>query len=281
MNPLAKLALVSYPPSFRERYGTELEALVEDTGSTARTVIDLARGSALAWTRPSFGGDADGRRRRMQASVTMTWTAWCAGFLVVPSINRLLLDPPSPSVSGADRGLLDGASVLFVAGWAFALLGAAVLAVRMFLRTGRALRRSALSPLLPALLLGALEAGLALWVVLLRRGHPAQWTHPSTLFVVLVLTGLAGFVAFAAALGVGPALTVTRVRPDARTMSLPALLAVPLAACLAGMTITSLTAAMDAGVAPLGWLALTIAGGASVVAVVSAARGARAWVAAA
>jgi MFS family permease len=277
MTTIARLALKSYPPSFRERYGVELDALVHDTGTSARTVVDLLRNSLRAWTRPTFHGDAPVRRqRRLQASVTMTWVAWCAGFLVAPAINRLLLDPPIASVSGADRGLLDGASFLFAAGWVLALVGALVLAVRVFASTDRARRWTVARPLAPAAGLGLLDAGLLLWVVLLRHGHPAQWTHPSALFYVVLLTWLVGFAAFVAALGLGPALTVTRSRPGSSAMVLPALLAVPVALCLAGLVATSCIAALAAGVAPLGWPVLLVGAVASVVALVSSARGARA-----
>lgn len=44
-----RLLLGLYPPSFRERYGDELEALVEDTASSPRISRDLAVGALRAW----------------------------------------------------------------------------------------------------------------------------------------------------------------------------------------------------------------------------------------
>jgi len=49
-----RLLLSLYPPRFRERYGAELQALVEDTSSPKRLTLDLALGAAKAWTGPRF-----------------------------------------------------------------------------------------------------------------------------------------------------------------------------------------------------------------------------------
>ena len=43
MNWIAQLALRLYPAWWRQRYGTELQALVEDSGPTWRTVLDLGK----------------------------------------------------------------------------------------------------------------------------------------------------------------------------------------------------------------------------------------------
>ncbi|MBN9620136.1 MAG: hypothetical protein J0H43_10470, partial [Actinobacteria bacterium] len=83
MNRLTAAALRAYPPSFRERYGPELTALVEDLPTTPRNTVDLLVGAARAWLRPRFG--ADGRRGRLQATLATTWLAWCAGFLAAPA----------------------------------------------------------------------------------------------------------------------------------------------------------------------------------------------------
>lgn len=271
MTAMSRLAVRSYPPSFRERYGAELEALVEDTGTSARTVLDLLLGAARAWLRPALA--TDGRRRRLQASVTTVWMAWCAGFLVVPAINRLLLDPPMPSVSGTDRSLLGAAGVLLIAGWVLALLGALPLAWRALVQARRGGDWRPLRPLLPTLVVGLADSALLVAVALVPRGHSPA--HPSALFVVVTLAWLVCFLALVAMLGIAPALTVTRVRPDERTLRAPALLAAAVALCLAGTTATSLAASIDAGAGPFGTAVLTVGVLASLVALVSAMRGVR------
>ena len=45
MSWLARLAMRLYPTWWRSRYGPELQALVEDSGQTWRTVADLSRGA--------------------------------------------------------------------------------------------------------------------------------------------------------------------------------------------------------------------------------------------
>jgi len=58
-----RLILALYPLSFRERYGEELQALVEDTSKSRRVAFDLALGAAKAWIRPKFGGTPEQQQR--------------------------------------------------------------------------------------------------------------------------------------------------------------------------------------------------------------------------
>ncbi|MBS1887274.1 MAG: hypothetical protein JSU06_08805 [Actinobacteria bacterium] len=55
---LARLALALYPLAWRRRYGAEMAALVEDTGSSPRVLADLARGAVRAHLRPEPGLEA-------------------------------------------------------------------------------------------------------------------------------------------------------------------------------------------------------------------------------
>src|SRR6476469_8310471 len=120
MKRWARLVLRAYPPYFIARYGAELEALIEDAGGAHRHLFDLLRGAARAWLVPHLAGDP---RRRLQATVATTWVAWCAGFLVVPAVDRALLDPPVVGVSSSVQALLDASIVLLIIGWAVALVG--------------------------------------------------------------------------------------------------------------------------------------------------------------
>ncbi|MGC2191547.1 MAG: hypothetical protein WA751_04365 [Candidatus Dormiibacterota bacterium] len=58
-----RLLLWLYPPSFRERYGSELAALVEDTLPAPRMTLDLALGAVRAWSGPRFRGRPDQRQK--------------------------------------------------------------------------------------------------------------------------------------------------------------------------------------------------------------------------
>jgi hypothetical protein len=74
---LTRLALALYPLAYRRRYGEELAALVEDSGASPATAVDLARGAIRAHLRPerSVAAAVDGSDRlRIGAStVLLCW----------------------------------------------------------------------------------------------------------------------------------------------------------------------------------------------------------------
>lgn len=279
----SRLALRAYPPTFRERYGAELATLVDDVeaerGSRLRDVVDLVDGAVRAWLRPALPtAPSEARRRRLQASVATTWVAWCAGFMVAPTVNRAVLDPPLPGVSMVARRLLEVAQVTMFVGWGLALLAGAPLGLRVVALAARGRDRAVLGRVAPAVALLAVEtAGFgALW--LLRRGHPAVWPRPSAVFVVVGVVWLAGFCALVAAGGIGLAAALAAARPPAEWLRVPALLALPVAAALAGTAMASAGAVLLTGGATgyFGAVPTLTALVASVVGVTSAARGTRA-----
>ena len=279
MTRAARWALRSYPPSFRDHYGPELAALTEDVAPSWRHTVDLYRGSARAWLRPTFTG-SDSTRCRLQASLVTVWIAWCAGFLVPPATNRALLDPPGPHVDATVQSLLDTSAVVLVVGWGFALVGAVLLVGRALVPALRARQWSALRPLLPALLLGTIEAA---GLVALASAARSDTPRPTRLVVALGSGWLLGLLALLASSGIGPAVTVRRLRPDAAILRVPTLLAAGVALCLATMTATSAAAVLLSGsdASLLGAFApvtAVVAVGvlASLTALVSSARGVRA-----
>lgn len=274
MNRLTAAALRAYPPSFRERYGPELTALVEDLPTTPRNTVDLLVGAARAWLRPRFG--ADGRRGRLQATLATTWLAWCAGFLAAPAIDRALLDPPVAAAGRGVRDLLDAAQVLFVVGWALALIGAAPVVLRAVLPAVRARSWPTLRPLLPALVLGLIE-GLGLVTLTLLRGNLNS--HPPGTVLLLGALWLVGFAAFVASLGLGPVLALRRLGPGPEVLRPSVLVSLPLALTLTGLTGCCLAAVAHGGDATLlssglpVVAVLVVAGVASLVALTSSIRG--------
>jgi hypothetical protein len=52
---LARWIVALYPLAYRRRYGAEMEALLEDSEVRASTVVDLAKGAAVAHLRPLPG----------------------------------------------------------------------------------------------------------------------------------------------------------------------------------------------------------------------------------
>src|SRR3954468_23767908 len=197
MKSADRWGLRCYPPSFRDRYGEELTALVEDVGPSRRRTAGLVLGAARAWVSPAFAGP-DSTRGRLQASVATVWMAWCAGFLLTPAAFKALMDPPGPSTGDAVRRLLDVSAAFFGLGWVIALVGAALLAVPTLTPALRARQWSVLRPLLPAVLLGVLEAVGLVAIVLLAPG-------PTLVMAVAGCAWLAGLVALLVCAGAGPA----------------------------------------------------------------------------
>jgi len=224
-----RVLLACYPPSFRDRYGAELAALVEDTGRGPRVCWDVAVGAAAAWLRPrSPGRPAERARRRLQAGLSSTWVAWCLGMLFGSGGGEGLLDPPGPGVTGTVRALVAGAWMVVLAGGAVAAGCGALLARRVLVRRcGPA--APGVAPLLPPVALLGLEslgmvAGAAAARApggVARTRRPRSWRRCS-------LAGGAGVLAVAGAAGppvhcAGPA-----ARPGA---PLPAVLAIGVDCC--------------------------------------------------
>lgn len=258
---MIRLLLACYPPSFRDRYGAELAALVEDTGAGPRVCWDVAVGAAAAWLRPAFTGEPPERaRRRLQAGLSTIWIAWCAGVLAVPVVARSLLDPPVPGAGGTMRLLVAAARLALLAGGAVAAGCALLLARRVLVPALRSGHRRVWRPLLPAVLLLVLESIGALGVWLLRRGHPAVWPHPSTVFVAALLGWLAGLAALAVVGAAGPPVALRLARPPARALRLPAVLAIGVTAALTALAGTQAAAVLLAGHGPVafGGAAVTV-----------------------
>ena len=209
MRPIARTLIRCYPPSFRSRYGEELEALVEDLGSRWRTGADLAWGAMRAWCTPRVAGPQRlGWRRR--ATVSTLWVTWCLAALGAPATSKALLDPPAPGVGAAVRVLMNLVQINFVLGWLLALLAAVPLAVRA-IRSVRAARRGRdLRPLIPALVLGVVE--VVGFLLLRDAAGPSRTLAGADLVGALAwLAGLAGLVL---AMAWGPALALSRVELD-------------------------------------------------------------------
>ena len=276
MRRFARRVLRWYPPSFRARYGDELDALVDSLPGSARTTADLLWGAVRAWVRPVFPG-ADGTRRRLLASVSTTWIAWCAGFLVAPAVNKALLDPPGAGTGMTVRILLYCGLGLFAVGWLLALAAAILLLVRAVLPVSRSRAWFALKPLLPAVVLGVIEAALMLALLLMSQSNAL--TRNPTIASIVLTAWLVGLAVFLGCLGIGAAVSLQRLEIKASTLQIPALLAVPLALVLATMSACDIAAVIIAGDAALFGsivpviVVLAVAGTASMVALTSSARG--------
>lgn len=114
MNRWTRLAMLVYPRRWRQRYGMELETLVEDTGGGWRVVADVTRHALLMRTRDHL--------RRLAAAPVFTMTAVVtlaiaigANAVIFSIVNGLLLRPlpfPQPEtlvgVSHVAPGFVSG-----------------------------------------------------------------------------------------------------------------------------------------------------------------------------
>lgn len=275
---MTRLALAAYPPAFKERYAGELAALVDDLddlGAGPRTAFDLLRGATLAWMRPPLPAHPEERvRRRMQATVTTVWVAWCLGCLAGPATNRWLLDPPTPAAGATVRDLLNVAQVAWYAGAVLAVLGTLAFVRPVLLPALRRRDWPALRPILTLLAVAVAECGLTLALVLRVHQLP-QGSRPSEAVWALLAAWLAGFAALVLVAAAAPAVTMVRTRPAARTLRGPAALAVVVTLALAVVVVASLAASAMAGA---GWFSLpplVVGAVATAAALTSTARGLR------
>ncbi len=283
MSRLERLALRSYPPSFRARYGAEMAALIEDLPRTARATADLFAGAARAWVRPGFPGPS-ALTQRLQASAATTWVAWSAAFFVPPAMTKALLDPPPNGLAAGVRPLLNVAAGLVVVGWLCALAGALAIVVKTLVPALRSHRSRPLRPLLAALILGVADGAAMMAWIARSHGHAERLAHPQHADLATVIPILIGFAAFLIALGTGPAMTLPRLDSRLAPLRIAAVMAFPVALCLAVSTALCAVAAVasaspgaqlfGSGVIPA--VLLAFAGGASLIALVSSTKGVRA-----
>jgi hypothetical protein len=79
---LAELVLALYPFAYRQRYGEEMRALLDETGADARAVLDLGRGALIAHLRPAVRAvDAENRLRLSTKGILLCWVFFAAAGL--------------------------------------------------------------------------------------------------------------------------------------------------------------------------------------------------------
>ena len=191
---LARAALVLYPLAYRRRYGAEIEALIEDSGSSPRVVADLLRGALAAHLRPSAAVDAEldpGERVRISiGSILLCWVFFAAaGFGLYKTTEGADF-----SHAGDLHRLLGAAhlaiQILAALATAIVLVGAAPL-VRVAMSQGRerpAVRRAAL---LAGACVAASAAATAALVAVANAGPALSSGVAAAVFAAWAALGLA------------------------------------------------------------------------------------------
>ncbi|MET9018501.1 hypothetical protein ABZV93_00810 [Actinopolymorpha sp. NPDC004070] len=198
------MVVALYPPAWRERYGEEFVALLEDTGVHLRQVLDVLPAAASAWIRPA--AHLHDRAARMRASVATTLFAWVtltAGAVVFGQLH----DDPTPGTlaGGGLRAVYvacAAASVLALALGGMPLAGAVVRATHRRVRTVAALG----VPVVAAA--GFLTAAVTVSRLVPHSPRPGVGIG-TTWF--LALTAVGGAAALASAVGPASALRHTPV----------------------------------------------------------------------
>jgi hypothetical protein len=226
MSAVRRALLATYPPSFRERYGDELEALLDDTGVGPRVTLDLLLGAARAWLRPTYGADPGQRRRlRLLSSVSTVWVGFCVVLCGTLGTLQLLEDPPPPGLTfGTPRWqeFHIGAMEALLLSIVLVLVGGVPVGIRALL-SGRAARRLVAGPVVALLLLCAFTV---YDVSALPMSPYPTW------MVVLMLTWLVATPLVAAWWAIALPRALRASGPGVRVLVLPALLGTAVAALL-------------------------------------------------
>jgi hypothetical protein len=241
---LARAALGLYPPAWRARYGDEVRALLEDSGTGVRAAAGLAWHAVPAWAwPPRHLYDRPGRMRASLATAGMAW-ALLAGLAAV----FVQLAQAQGSVEGlmpARYPVIQWSYWAFDGCLPFSVLAMAAGGVPLWLVMLRAARRARRRREVACLLAPAvvpavyLVANFAVSGLVLGSGRPVvPWQSRPVVdlangmvglrwFLALVVLGLAAAVVSAA----GPGLALRRLRPRG-----PAVVLATRAAVLAAVT---------------------------------------------
>ncbi len=202
---LARLALALYPLAHRRRYGEEMEALIEDSGSSPGAVADLLRGALRAHLRPAPGVERklgpDDRLRLGLSSILLCWVVFAAaGFGLYKTTEDHAF-----SAAGHAHALLGAAhlaiQLLALIATAAVVLGAAPLVVAALrqARDRRAVERAAVLAVGCIVLFGLATAALV--VVAHLRPVPSD---------AIAAAALAVWTGIGLACGIGCALAARR-----------------------------------------------------------------------
>jgi hypothetical protein len=226
MSRASDLALVCYPPSWRERYGDELRELTREGD-----VLDLLVGAARAWLHPA--GERTVRARRMTA-ISTVHVSWCVAYVDGLFYLKAVNDPPVPGLTtGASQPLWGLAKATFFGGWVLLLLGGTGLLARIAIPAVRRRDWHLLRPMLPAAVLLVVVVGTIPFVG--SYGYGAPSIGP----VVAILTWLALGFALVVAGAIGPVVSLRRSSLPAEALRLPMLAAVGVTVMTAGLALAT------------------------------------------
>jgi hypothetical protein len=201
-----RILVALFPPAWRVRYADEFGALLADTGTGASAMLDVMAAALGAWLRPPARlHDRAGRMRATLGVTVCAWTVLAAGAVLFAKVST----DGAAYGSGRGRGWYDvfvGGACVSVLAISVAWLPLVVAIARRARQHGRVAALLAAPVVLPLAFLVA-AAAVAAWA---RSSAPPGAGVAAPVFVLLAAFG----VATAAGCGAGPALALTRSRPD-------------------------------------------------------------------
>lgn len=205
LHDLALAALACYPPAWRERYGDEVRALLDDCGADLRTVAGLTGQAVLAWAwPPRHLYDRPARVRGSVATMLVAWTMLGGLGLVFAQLTQFqdAVSPQHPFIPWLYR-VFDAAVAVSVLALVAGGLPLWLLLMRSALR--RRSRRDVVCLCLPFIAPAAWLIAVRVTIAVL---HSADGISPWW-FLALVVEGFVAACWSAA----GPVLALLRLRP--------------------------------------------------------------------
>ncbi|HUD36500.1 MAG TPA: hypothetical protein VMR14_06370 [Streptosporangiaceae bacterium] len=210
--PVARAALRLYPPAWRQRYGDEVLALIDDSGGGWAAALGLAAQAPPMWVwPPRHLHDPDARMRASIATVLAAWSFLTGLALVfVQFTQQQGFAPPAHPVVAWSYAAFDaalGASVLVI------IAGSLPLWLVLLRRARRERRRRDLAFLLLPVVVPT--AYLVAAFATVRLVHHPEASGPWW-FIGFTIAGFAA----AAVAAAGPIVTLRRLRPGGWTVRL-------------------------------------------------------------
>jgi hypothetical protein len=233
--PLTSLALMLYPPAWRERYGDEVRALLEDTGSSPAAAASLAVRAVPAWViPPRHLHDREARMRASVGTVLVAWSVLTGVGIVFAQLTQL------QGFRAPGHPLVQWCYLIFDAALAVSVLTAAAGGVPLWLQMIRLARRQrrprelawlSLAVVVPA---GYMATALIALAVVHDPEASGSWWFAGFAVLGFAAAGLAS---------AGPVVALNRLAPNGPAVALAATAAGLAAATIALAGLASALAA--------------------------------------